>query len=489
MRKKFTLLLASLFLMLGSAWAENVMFNSSSNPSLPGEAKKTEFEGQDYQQYHWTSSKFTAPENFTTLRLTFLGNTSGEMPAGYPIITLSEFYLYDKDGTAVELTADWFSSNATEATEGSIGTLCDGVVSGDIDEHDWYWHSSWSSNVGAYHYLEVNVSEVEADLTEFSFGYITRRTKASPAEVVVTTGASTEDVAAQFAEYDPFAAYDFANQSFFIKNASISEESLYVTVVAANSSNQNEGGVKVLAKEVGNDAQVFSFIPQNDGTYYIKSKSNTYLNSLGSWGLNAVSEPVVNENRSNFSLSYVGNGKFTIRGKNGLIGPNNDYGPTSGHPYEMFSNHSSGKVSWTLELYVAPQTEVLKAALLEKIQSATALYEACDDKTYAEVVALKEAIDKAQGVYDNADATADEITAEAAALVEATTLFQAYSPYFSGMLKDITAGKYLIYYTEGDTKHYLQTSAANSVVTVTENPLKYEISAGTTEYYTVIHIN
>ena len=134
-----------------------------------------------------------------------------------------------------------------------------------------------------------------------------------------------------------------------------------------------------------------------------------------------------------------------------------------------------------MELYVAPQTQELKAALLEKIQSATALYEACDDKTYAEVVALKEAIDKAQGVYDNADATADEINAEAAALVEATALFQSYSPYFSGMLKDITAGKYLIYYTEGDTKHYLQTSGANSVVTVTENPQKYDISAGTTD--------
>ena len=368
------MLLASLFACVG-VMAENVLFNESSNPSPLGDIRKTEFEGQDYQQYHWTSSKLTAPTGFTTLRLTFLGNSNGEMPAGYPIVTLSEFYLYDKNGNAVELTEGMFSSNATEGTEGSISALCDGVVSGDINTYDWYWHSSWSSNVGAFHYLEVNVSAVEADLTEFSFGYVTRRTQASPAEFVVTTGASTTDVSEQFAAYDLFSGYDFANQSFYIKNASISEESLYVTVVAANSGDQNEGGVKVLAKEVGNDAQVFSFIPQDGGTYYIKSQSNTFLNTLENWGLNAVTEPVTQDNRSNFSLNYVGNGKFTIRGIKGLIGPNNNYG-AGDHPYEMFSNHTGGMVNWTLELYVAPQTQELKVALLEKIQGATALYEA-----------------------------------------------------------------------------------------------------------------
>ena len=192
MSKKFTMLLASLFLTLGTAWAENVLFNANSTTALPG----TLTEGQ----YHWRSSEITAPEGgFNTLRLTFVENTNGERPAGYPCITLAEFYLYDKDGNQVSLAEANFSSNATEAKEGSIAKLCDGFTTRQDGEGEWswYWHSAWSSNVGAYHYLEINVSDIEADLSTFAIGYVTRREQASPKEIVVTTGSSTEDVAAQ----------------------------------------------------------------------------------------------------------------------------------------------------------------------------------------------------------------------------------------------------------------------------------------------------
>ena len=192
MRKKFTMLLMSLLAFVGVAKAENVLFNAShSTAPLPG----TLTDGQ----YHWKSSEMTAPENFKTLRLTFVENTNGERPAGYPCITLAEFYLYDKDGNQVSLAEANFSSNATEANEGSIAKLCDGFTTRQDGEGEWswYWHSAWSSNVGAYHYLEINVSDIEADLSTFTFGYVTRRSQASPKEIVVTTGSSTEDVAAQ----------------------------------------------------------------------------------------------------------------------------------------------------------------------------------------------------------------------------------------------------------------------------------------------------
>ena len=470
------MLFASLFLLIGTVGAENVFFNGGSSTALPGEKKASELEGQNYQQYHWTSPVFTAPEGFTTLRLTFLGNSNGERPAGYPIVTLSEFYLYDKDGNAVELTAGIFSSNATETTEGKIEALCDGVKSGDINKYDWYWHSSWSSNVGALHYLEVNVSELEADLTSFSFGYVTRREQASPAEILVTTGQSTEDVAAQYAAFDPFSAYDFANKSFYIRNVSVEEE-LYLSIETPNLTDQNEGGVKILEKVLGNTSQVFNFIAQEDGSYYIKSASGYFLNTLGDWGANAVSEPVTDESRSNFNLNYIGNGTFSIQGLKGLIGPNNDY--KNDHPYEIFSNHSGGKIAWVLEEYIAPQEDELKAVLQKEIGTATSIYEGFTVKTYEEVVALKAAIDKAQEICDKAGATADEVAAETAALTAAVALAQEY-PLFSSLVKTIEDGKYLIYYTEGDTKYYLQTSGANSIVTVTENPQKYDISVGTT---------
>ncbi len=194
MRKKFTMLLASLFLVVGTAWAENVLFNANSTTALPGNLENS--------QYTWKSSEMKAPDGFTTLRLTFMKNTNGSTDrGGYPNVNIAEFYLYDQEGNTVALTADKFSSNATETAEGKSGLhrLCDGTFTkqdGDGD-NDWYWHSYWGANAGAYHYLEINVSEVEADLSTFAIGYVTRQENGSPTELLVTTGSSTGDVAVQ----------------------------------------------------------------------------------------------------------------------------------------------------------------------------------------------------------------------------------------------------------------------------------------------------
>ena len=194
MRKKFTMLLASLFLVMGTAWAENVLFNTNSTTALPGTLENS--------QYTWKSSEMTAPDGFTTLRLTFMKTTNNAMdPGGHPHVNIAEFYLYDKDGNTVTLTSDRFSSNATETNEGKSGLhrLCDGTYTkqeGD-GNNDWYWHSFWSSNPGAYHYLEINVADVGADFSTFAVGYVTRQENGSPTELLVTTGSSTEDVAEQ----------------------------------------------------------------------------------------------------------------------------------------------------------------------------------------------------------------------------------------------------------------------------------------------------
>ena len=148
MRKKFTMLFALLLACVGVMKAEVVKFDSQSSPTtLPGVSKKTEYTEQDYNQYHFTSPKFTAPANFTTLRLTFLANSNNERPAGYPCVAISEFNLYDKNGAEVTLTATNFSSNATlnDATEGSVDALFDGTNSSDINAYKWYWHSEWRS--------------------------------------------------------------------------------------------------------------------------------------------------------------------------------------------------------------------------------------------------------------------------------------------------------------------------------------------------------
>ena len=349
-------LLLTLAVLCGtvSGWAESVKYGA---PSLPGTLTTTEYTGQNYKQYRFTSPKLTAPEGFTTLRLTFLANSNNEKPAGYPCVALSEFYLYDKNGNSVQLSASNFRSNATlnDATEGSVDALFDGTVSGDINAYKWYWHSEWRTNVGDYHYMEINVAELNADLSEFSFGYVTRRENGSPSEILVTTGSSTEDVARQYSSYILFNQYNLSTQAFRIKNSNITSEDLYMTIETPNSSNQDAGGVKILAKSKNDESQLFKFEQQSDGTFYIKSESGYYLNTLSDWGFNAVSEPQ-NGNRSNFTINYIGNDEFRIIGTKGLIGPNNAY--ATDKPYVLFSNHGTGQqyIDWILEPYSTEYT-------------------------------------------------------------------------------------------------------------------------------------
>lgn len=156
---------------------------------------------QENGQYKWTSPTLAAPTEgeFNKIRVTFLKTSNNEKPAGFPCVAIAEFYLYDKDGHAVALTADKFSSNATHIGEGSIAELCDGAISKQEGEgdNDWYWHSQWSGTPSpyGYHYLEINVAELEADLSEYQIGWVTRRAQASPADVIISTGETTEEAA------------------------------------------------------------------------------------------------------------------------------------------------------------------------------------------------------------------------------------------------------------------------------------------------------
>ena len=128
--------------------------------------------------------------DFNAIRIKFIEakNADGNLTAdkaNYPFVAIAEFFLYDKNGNKVALDALAFSSNATETEEGSIAMLADGVLTGNIGEYDWYWHSTWSSTPNDYHTLSIDLSDVEADLTEYSIGWVTRQLNGSPYKVVV----------------------------------------------------------------------------------------------------------------------------------------------------------------------------------------------------------------------------------------------------------------------------------------------------------------
>ena len=154
---------------------------------------------QENGQYKWTSPTLAAPAegDFNKIRVTFLKTSNNEKPAGFPCVAIAEFYLYDKEGNAVALTAGNFSSNATQSDEGKMSAICDGatVKQDGEGEYDWYWHSQWSGtpNPYGYHYLEIDITDIDADLSEYKIGWVTRRAQASPAEVIISAGATTND--------------------------------------------------------------------------------------------------------------------------------------------------------------------------------------------------------------------------------------------------------------------------------------------------------
>ena len=156
---------------------------------------------QTETQYSWTSQKITKADDATKLRVTFMATSNNEKPAGFPCVAIAEFYLYDKNGAAVALTEANFSSNATQSDEGKMSSICDGFTTKQEGQgdYDWYWHSQWSGtpNPYGYHYLEIDLANVPegTDLSEFSFGWVTRRAQASPADVIISTGTSTADAA------------------------------------------------------------------------------------------------------------------------------------------------------------------------------------------------------------------------------------------------------------------------------------------------------
>ena len=154
---------------------------------------------QTNTQYSWTSPKITKADA-TKLRVTFMATSNNEKPAGFPCVAIAEFYLYDKNGDAVTLTEANFSSNATQDGEGKMSSICDGFTTKQDGQgdYDWYWHSQWSGTPSPYgeHYLEIDLANVPegTNLSEFSFGWVTRRAQASPADVIIATGATTEEL-------------------------------------------------------------------------------------------------------------------------------------------------------------------------------------------------------------------------------------------------------------------------------------------------------
>ena len=143
------------------------------------------------EQYTFESEALTAQAPFKYMRLTFFDTYGHKTNAdNFKFVCLSEFYLLKEDGTEIPLTVDNFSTNARETTgEGPITNICD-----DNTGSDNYWHSSWSSAIGEYHYLQIALPESMDPISTYKLKWITRNQNNAPISLAVTTGNTAEDI-------------------------------------------------------------------------------------------------------------------------------------------------------------------------------------------------------------------------------------------------------------------------------------------------------
>ena len=149
--------------------------------------KQTSLRGGADEVFRYESPVFGLPYAVDKLVITVTHTIYNDRPRdeGYndgPYFNLTEFYLFDENGEEIILSADDFSSNAKESSEGSYAGLLDG-------DTQTFFHSRWSSknNDTGYHNLEITMPE---DLKKFSFAmeviFNDTRISNMPTEIVVS---------------------------------------------------------------------------------------------------------------------------------------------------------------------------------------------------------------------------------------------------------------------------------------------------------------
>lgn len=176
----FLLLLCVALMGATTASAETIKLTTSNG--LPGQLNG--------KQYTFESEALTAQKPFKYIRLTFFDtyghNTQSD---NFKFVCISEFYLEDANGNEIPLTVDNFSTNAQETSEGPMANICD-----DNTEYTNFWHSTYSSAIGEYHYLQIALPESMDPISTYKLKWITRNQNNAPISLAVTTGNTAEDI-------------------------------------------------------------------------------------------------------------------------------------------------------------------------------------------------------------------------------------------------------------------------------------------------------
>lgn len=304
---RFLLLLCATLMGATTASAETIKLDASNG--LPGTLSNS--------QYTFESSTLTATTPFKYLRLTFFDTQGHNTNAdNFKFVCLSEFYLEKEDGTEIALTSSNFSTNATEPTgEGPIANICD-----DNTASTNYWHSSWSSSIGEYHYLQIALPDDIDAISTYKLKWISRNVNNAPLSIAVTTGSTAEDITNevktwQYAENGK--SYHYLNSDAGLPGTtgqtSVSGQYTWTSDVITFDEAVNRLSFKVIGTNTGARFGGYPFftlsefrIYKEDGTQVTLSASNFSANAIQGNDGGGVAALCDNDNSTYLHTSYSG---------------------------------------------------------------------------------------------------------------------------------------------------------------------------------------
>lgn len=370
----------------------------------------------------WVSPTYTFDEPVSSFRLTVTHtswqdafNTSANGGRGYVFFTMGEFYLYDAAGNQVELTAENFNANATEAVatgDGSIAGLCDGDVS--THYHTCYSDNDGDKPIGAEHWLEITLPE---PMTSFSFGFYKRSNNANiPSEIIVTKGGETADPYAEYGfqlgeqveNVEPGKLYVMCDNG---NVASYEGTYLYVAPNGVPGYYSTSGQNAYHVRRQANVDCIYQVIDAGDGTFYLKN----YLNGSYVGGAAGFQEQANYENAN--KLTYDTETHY-LEGVNGYHYSTNSQASFVGYettsaPREMYFYKASISSKYAYKEVEAAIAEAEAALAANKAKFA--------DYDDGETADLEKALATAKAV--SAEASCEDLFLAAGELNAATSNF------------------------------------------------------------------
>lgn len=265
-------------------------------------------------------------------------------------------------------------------------------------------------------------------------------------------------------------------QTYRLKNV---KSGLYMTIVTEGAAE----GVQLKALDEENEGQTFSFAEtMTKNGYTLTSESSYYLTASGYWNYSATETSAAG---STHIIEKVSDGVYRLRSVNGYIGSNQD-ATAAGSP--MYSNHPSSRntIDWEFVSTVVSADAMLREEMAElKSEAQTALAGLSVSVTTVPLTAVKDALSQAiETAETNAESTDLDVLNSAIAGLRDAIALNKNILFNNGALASLEAGEYVIYYEDANSvKHYLVNNKTTKRAVTSTIASVYDVTLGNVNGY------